>query len=240
MSFAVGRFLQSVFDACFQAVFAVLGNAQGQGDAVSGQEAHALDVVDEAIRILPDFLLGAGAVTLADLDSQRGGHAVGLQKDHGLPGAELLLIGFGDQQGAFLPDTGHLGQPFGAVGQHVQGVLAKLLYDQLGGGVADAGNQAGKISLDAQQGGGFADLAGIGLPLPAIAGMLYPRTGKQHLFPGHQGGQRAHDRDFVPAHPRFHHGIAVFLIAENGVFNHRFDLRLLGISHRLPTPFRFL
>ena len=148
-----------------------------------------------------------------------------MEEYHGLPGGILLPEGIGQLSGPLFADAGHLGQLLGMLGENIQRALAKFLHQELCGGGAHPPDQAGaQIALDAQEGGGLFDLAGGGLPLLAILGMLDPHAGKGYLLPGGQGGQHSHHGDLLPAHTHLHYRVSVFLIAEDGILHDRINL----------------
>ena len=151
-----GGVLQNVFERRGDAGLAVRRHAQRGADAVGGQEAHAFDILAEAVGILPDDRRGTVAIELADLDRQRRRDAVGLQKDHRFPCALLLPVGLGDLHPALLAHLGHFLQAFRVLGEHRQRLLAEVAHDHLRRAGAHAADQpAAQVALDAQQGGGL-------------------------------------------------------------------------------------
>ena len=214
MSHGGRRVPQHILHRRLNAVLAVRGNAQRRADTVSREEAHALQILAQAVGILADDLRGALAVQAADFHRQAGRNSVGLQKHHGLPGLLLLAEALGNLDPALLAHLGHFLQTLWMLAEHREGFLAEMLHDQLGRGGPHAVDQpAAQVALDAQEGGGLLQLAGRAFQLPPVLGMLHPFPGEYGLLSRGQLGQHAHHGDFAAAHPRHDHRIAVFVIA---------------------------
>ena len=112
MSCAGGCFRERILNACAQAVFAALLDAQRRGDAVGGFKADALHVLHQPIGVARDDLTDIFAVSLIDFDCQRGRYAVALQKDHRFALLSLLGIAFLNHLRAFLSDSRNIQQFF--------------------------------------------------------------------------------------------------------------------------------
>ena len=210
-----GGLLQGVDQPGGQAAVAFGRNAHGQGDAVGGQKAHALHILHQAVGVLLDYLARALAVHLADLHRHAGRYAVGLQKDHGLPGGVLLAEAVADLLGALYADARHLAEAVRLLAEDIHGFQPELLHNQPRGGRAYAANKARcQIPLDAKQGGGRQHLAAGGLELPAVLRMLHPLSLEHRLLArGHLGHHAHHGDVFAPgAHGQ--HGVTVFGVAK--------------------------
>ena len=206
--------LEHILHGGLDAALAVLGNTQGRADPVGSEEAHALQILAQPVGILPDHRRGALAVELADLHRQGGGHAVGLQEHHGLPGGLLLAEGLGNLNPALLAHLGDLLQPFGMLAEDGEGLLAEVAHDQLGRGGAHALDQpAAQVPLDTQEGGGLHEGAAGALQLPAVLRMLHPFSGEHRLLALGQLGQGAHHGDLAPPHAGHDHAVAIVRVA---------------------------
>ena len=153
-----GRIPQKVLQRGLQAEFTVRGDAQGRGNPVGGEKAHALQVLHQAVRIIADDVRRTVPVQAADFHGELGGNTVALQKNHGLPSRLLLLKALGNLPPALAAHAGNLLETLGVLAEHFQRLHAEMLHNLPGGGRPHPVNQpAAQVTLNAQQAGGLMD-----------------------------------------------------------------------------------
>ena len=109
MSRSVSRFAEQVKQRGPDAKLALGIHAHAQGNAVGGQETHAVDVHHHAVRIFADQLHRVFTIILGDAHGQIGTDAVILQKHQHPAHAHLLGVAFQDHGGFFLANAADLG-----------------------------------------------------------------------------------------------------------------------------------
>ena len=178
----------------------VFSDSLGLRDPVCRQEANAINILGEPIRIPLHSFNSAVAVTFVDFCRQAGADTVALQKDHHLLDRFLLDPGGVDHRHSFLADPAHFGQPLRMAVNNIERFGAKMGDDALGSHRAYALDQAtAQILLDAGYGRGqYRTHPGYG-KLFAILRMHLPVAAQFHGLPNIDANHGAHDRRlFLP------------------------------------------
>ena len=178
-------------------------DAHVPGDRIGGEEADALDVPGESIRVLLHQVDGVLAVGLEDPHGAGGGDAIGVQKHHDVADDPLIGPALDDPLGAHFAnalDLAQLGRCGFDDGKHFG---AEGFDETLGVGGTDAPDETrGEVALDADFGGRRQDPQLARLELPAVLAVDDPLAdGGGVLTDGH--GRRVPDQRFellVPAH----------------------------------------
>ena len=221
---------QHIFDGAADPAVTVRRDSQGNADPVGRPETDPFQIVTQPIGIPADNFRGLIPVKPADADRQRGGNAVGLEEDHGLPGTLLFLVAGGDHDHALRADAGNFRQPFRMLGKDSQGFLTEMAHDERCSGGTDAADQtAAEVPFDAQQRGRGPDFTGNAFELAAVGPVLRPFAGEDSLLSRTQLRQGADDGEFISPGPDGQHRPAVFRITENSSENSGFQL-----FHRCP------
>ena len=109
--------------------------------------------------------------------------------------------------------------------EHFHGILLEMLYDALGSGSADAGNEPGtEKTLHAEKCGGNLKLKLGALELASVLGMFHHLSGENALFTWREFGKNADHRVFTPAGLDLDHRIPILRIPENRAGNRAFEL----------------
>ena len=189
-------------------------------------EAHAVDLVRQAVGILTQHRFTLVAVGLVHLHRKRRTQPCALQKDQRGAHAVLFGEGFGDGRGLLRPDAGDLRQAVGLALQHVQRVHAEVLHDQLGRRRPHAPDQARReVLLHAALGFRAQQLVGIDLDLLSVVPMLHQLAVKDRMLPGVQERQDAHGADAPRAlHIEGDDRPAVCIVAEDDLLHRSLKL----------------
>ena len=220
-----GGIPQDVFHGAADPAVTLRRDAEGETDAVRRFKADAFQIIAETVRILANDFRRTVSVEFADFHGKSRGDAVGLEKDDGPAGTLLLLKAFSNHGGTLFPNAFHLGQAIRMLGKNGQGFLPEDLDNEGGGGGTDPADEAAaKVPLDAEEGGGRFQLTGTAAELPPVSPVLNPVTGENSLLPGRKLRQGTDHRQLIAAGADSYNGPTVFLIAENGADDRRFEL----------------
>ncbi len=109
----------------------VFGQTQCLSDAVGGLEPNPVDISRQPIRVTFHHFQRLIAVLFINLDCQVGAYTMAVQEEHNFLDLLLLFPSLGDQARAFWSDVRHFSQSFRLMLDHLQGLLAKFIYDAL-------------------------------------------------------------------------------------------------------------
>jgi hypothetical protein len=191
----VGRPAQHLEEPGPQADRRVALDLQLLGQEVRRLKADAADVAGEEIGIGQHALDRVLAIGVEDPARARRADALALEEEQDVPALALAVPDLGDASRGLGADARHLGQPLGRDLDHLAKVLAEMLDQPLGRGLAHAlDGTRGEIGLDPVVAGRRQERDGRRLELPAPARIVLPVALGAHHQPGPALGRAADHR----------------------------------------------
>ena len=146
----LGEIIQGVDHAGAQTQRAVCGNAEIGGNAVSAEEADAVHLCCQPIRVAAHDFRSAAGVFGDDPGAQARSQTQPLQKNQRFPLSVAFLPGFAYFRDAFFADARDFEQPIRAGVQNPNRVNTEFFDDFISVDFADAGQDAGgQVAADA-------------------------------------------------------------------------------------------
>ena len=189
---------QDMPDRRDQPRLAVAAQTDAERDLVGREEADAVEIVGQPVRVLQDHLDRPVAVLFVDPHRKQRRNAVPLEKGHDLPHHPMLLPGRRDHRQFPGGDAMHLPQPRDLVLEDLQGIVAEMAddffrrrrpypFDQAGAEVFFEGRRRRRFLLDRL----------VGPELPAELGVDGPGAVELHRRPGEDLGLMDGDGDLL-------------------------------------------
>ena len=208
------------------------GKAHRPGDFVGTDEADAIHLVGQGIRVLLHLVDRRRAVVIEDTHGHLAGDAKTLQINHRPAYGAVFLPALDQADGLFMAEAADLEQAIRLFIQHARGVVAKVIDDALGRLLAHAGRNAASEKRDhAFFGRGHNLGEAVHTELRAVFG-LFPLADELEALAGIDLGQHANDRERAVARGvlrklavrlDFDHAVAVVGVVERDPLNRAND-----------------
>ena len=168
------------------------------GNLVGNPKSHTGNVLRQLIRIFFHNTVEAHAVLVIDLNRQRVGDSVSLQKDKSLPHVLFFSHLICNLSGLSLTDALNFGKSLRFLLQNTKGIFFKLLYNSGGKGLSDSLNcSRTEVSLHTQHIIRCYNLEAFRLKLSAVKRMLHIFAAQFQRFAAFHGPKCTYTNQFI-------------------------------------------